>query len=245
MGIYETKGIPIMVGQRVGRSKLLKLLNDDDAPQPTDARAETLTSQIVVDGDVVDVIRDIFDGTAVLEDEIKVSRILAARTEINESWGQARDAFLSIGRALLDLENVLSKAEYLKLRSGSERLFPFSDATATQFRQIARAVETGKIPLEKCPGSYGTAYQITLLSDHQLQVAYERGLIRPDVTRKEIAFLRKELPKTSSDLPRVDPTALRDERRRLMRKERQLNDELVSIQKRLSEIAELIGPAER
>src|SRR3712207_7151041 len=63
-------------------------------------------------------------------------------------------------------------------------LFRSSDATATQLRQIARAVDGGRIPAEACPGSYGTAYQITLLTEPQLRVAQKRGLIRPDVDRK-------------------------------------------------------------
>src|SRR3712207_9112018 len=73
-------------------------------------------------------------------------------------------------------------------------LFRSSDATATQLRQIARAVDGGRIPAEACPGSYGTAYQITLLTEPQLRVAQKRGLIRPDVTRREIMQLRREVP---------------------------------------------------
>ncbi|GCE78715.1 hypothetical protein MSKU3_0190 [Komagataeibacter oboediens] len=241
MDLHEAEGVSVSKGQRLGRSRLLKLLEKDDAPQPVDSRAETLTSQVVVQDDVVAVIRDVFEGTSLLSDQGKVSRILAVRTEINESWGQARDAFLSIGRALLDLENVLSKAEYLKLRSGSDRLFPFSDATATQFRQIARAVESGRIPLEKCPGSYGTAYQITLLNDQQLTLAYERGLIRPDVTRKEIASLRKEVMPPANDAARMDLAALREERRRLVRREQQLAQDLHAVRARIEELEELLG----
>ncbi|WP_083824322.1 hypothetical protein [Komagataeibacter rhaeticus] len=225
---------------RMGRSALKQMLDTSRPAEIIDNRATALTSHIVVESDIVDVIRDIFDGTSVITDDGKMSKLLSVRAEINESWGQARDAFLSIGRALLDLENVLSKSEYLKLRSGSDRLFPFSDATATQLRQIARAVETGKIPLEKCPGSYGTAYQITLLNDWQLKVAEERGLIRPDVTRREIAALRKELPAPEPTSQRLDKVSLTVEKRRLTRREGNLLQELSAVRQRISELDNII-----
>ncbi|WP_246789535.1 hypothetical protein [Acetobacter nitrogenifigens] len=216
-------------------------MDDENPVEIADGRSQDLASQVTISGEVVDVIKEVFAGTSVLNDQNKVSQILAARAEISEKWGQARDAFLSIGRSLLELENVLSKSEYLRLRSGTERLFPFSDATATQFRQIARAVDTGKIPLEKCPGSYGTAYQITLLTDVQLQLANERGLIRPDVTRKEILSLRREVQPVMSPGNRVDVGTLREEKRRLTLRQNALEAELQEIRRRLTELTELVG----
>ncbi|WP_348240630.1 hypothetical protein, partial [Salmonella enterica] len=71
--------------------------------------------------------------------------------------------------------------------------------TATQLRQIARAVDGGRIPADASPGSYCTAYQITMLTEPQLRVARERGLIRPDVTRREIMQLRREVPPDGMD----------------------------------------------
>ncbi|GEN61593.1 hypothetical protein ANI02nite_34770 [Acetobacter nitrogenifigens DSM 23921 = NBRC 105050] len=227
--------------QRVGRARALRLMDDENPVEIADGRSQDLASQVTISGEVVDVIKEVFAGTSVLNDQNKVSQILAARAEISEKWGQARDAFLSIGRSLLELENVLSKSEYLRLRSGTERLFPFSDATATQFRQIARAVDTGKIPLEKCPGSYGTAYQITLLTDVQLQLANERGLIRPDVTRKEILSLRREVQPVMSPGNRVDVGTLREEKRRLTLRQNALEAELQEIRRRLTELTELVG----
>src|SRR5215212_1679255 len=117
--------------------------------------------------------------------------------------------------SIIALENMLTKAEFTRLRHGTERLFPFSDATATQLRQIARAVDGGRIPAEACPGSYGTAYQITLLTEPQLRAARERGLIRPDVTRREIMQLRREVAADGFEpLPsgRLDRVKLREER---------------------------------
>jgi hypothetical protein len=226
---------------RVSRTSIRSMMDDDDNLDVGDNRADMLTERVVVDDNVMTTIEDVFAGTSVLLDTEKVSKILAVRAEVNQNWSQARDSFLAIGRALLDLENVLSKAEYIKLRQGSERLFPFSDATATQLRRIAKAVSDGVIPLDACPGSYGTAYQITLLNDYQLRVAKERGLIRPDVTRREIANLRKETITKPEFTGRVDVNALKDEYKKLLRLREKLESEISNVDSKIHEIRGLLG----
>ncbi|WP_406240225.1 hypothetical protein ACF3NX_15320 (plasmid) [Acetobacter orientalis] len=216
-------------------------MEEDDSLSVGDNRATMLVERVVIDDNVMTTIEDIFAGTSVVSDSEKVSRILAVRAEVNQNWSQARDSFLAIGRALLDLENFLSKAEYIKLRQGSERLFPFSDATATQLRRIAKAVSDGVIPLDACPGSYGTAYQITLLNEYQLQVAKERGLIRPDVTRREIANLRRETVIKQEVSGRIDVNLLKDEYRKLLRQREKLESEMASVDSKIQDIRGLLG----
>lgn len=210
-----------------------------------DPRAAELRSLSVEDPAALQAIREVFAGTSLPEDQEKVRRILRARSEIQKEWGDARDSFLAIGRALLALESELTKTEFARLRHGTERLFPFSDATATQLRQIARAVDGGRIPAEACPGSYGTAYQITLLSEPQLRVARERGLIRPDVTRREIMQLRREVPADGLEpLPpgRLDRARLREERARLGERRARLVEELAVVERRIAQIDDLMSP---
>ena len=210
-----------------------------------DPRAAKLRSLGVEDPAALEAIREVFAGTSLPEDQEKVRRILRTRSEIQKEWDDARDFFLAIGRALLSLESELTKVEFALLRHGTERLFPFSDATATQLRQIARAVDGGRIPAEACPGSYGTAYQITLLSEPQLRVARERGLIRPDVTRREIMQLRREVPADGAELPlpgRLDRARLREERARLGERRARLADELAMVERRIAQIDELLSP---
>ncbi|QEO18807.1 hypothetical protein [Acetobacter vaccinii] len=226
---------------RVSRTSFRSVMEEDDSLSVGDNRAEMLIERVVIDDNIMTTIEDVFAGTSVVSDSVKVSRILAVRAEVNQNWSQARDSFLAIGRALLDLENVLSKAEYIKLRHGSERLFPFSDATATQLRRIAKAVSDGVIPLDACPGSYGTAYQITLLNDYQLRVAKERGLIRPDVTRREIASLRKETVIKQEVSGRVDVNSLKDEYRKLLRQREKLESEMASVDSKIQDIRGLLG----
>nr|WP_237182531.1 hypothetical protein [Roseomonas marmotae] len=211
-----------------------------------DPRAAAMRALGEADEEALQAIHEVFAGTGLLEDQAKVSRILRVRAEIQKEWGDARDSFLAIGRALLNLEESLTRSEWQRLRQESERLFPFSDATATQLRQIARAVDSGRLPREQCPGSYGTAYQITLLSDTQLEVAQRRGLIRPDVTRREIMSLRREV-RPFADMPeappkgRLDRAALREERRRLAGRRDALAAALARVEARLRQIDQLTG----
>ena len=236
------------VGKR-SRASLKAFLAQDDVTDKdvvlTDRRALELQTLGAEDPDVLDAIREVFAGTSLPDDQEKVKRILRTRSEIQKEWGDARDSFIAIGRALIALENELTKAEFARLRHATERLFPFSDATATQFRQVARAVDGGRIPIESCPGSYGTAYQITLLTDSQLRVARERGLIRSDVTRREITQLRREISAAGfgeSLGGRVDRTKLREERARLADRRTRLSEELLALDRRIEQLDELLAP---
>ncbi|MGI4746496.1 MAG: hypothetical protein ACRYFY_10700 [Janthinobacterium lividum] len=229
-----------MTQQTRTRAALKKFLATEEELQPVDRRSSELEEQIVIDPAVLEALREVFSGTNVIEDESKIRRILDVRAEILRSWSEARDSFISIGRALISLEETLSKTEFQRLRSGSERVFPFSEATATQFRQIARAVDNGRLPYEACPGSYGTAYQITLLDDEQLAMARDRGLLRADVTRREITLLRQETRGKSVIPGRVDKSLLQEERKRLKRREQQISEELDTILRRLKELSRLL-----
>jgi hypothetical protein len=227
---------------------LKALLAKDDAVgdlTSADPRASELRALGADDPAAMEAIREVFAGTSLPDDQEKVRRILRARSEIQKEWGDARDSFLAIGRALIALENELTKVEFARLRHGSERLFPFSDATATQLRQIARAVDGGRIPADACPGSYGTAYQITLLTEPQLHIARERGLIRPDVTRREIMQLRREVPADGMAPPpagRLDRARLREERARLSERRARLAEELAAVEHRITQLDELLSP---
>lgn len=236
------------MGKRSKAALKAFLAAEDDAEGEVlavDPRATELRSLGAEDPAALAAIREIFAGTGLPDDQEKVRRILRTRSEIQKEWGDARDSFLAIGRALIALEHMLTKVEFAKLRHGTERLFPFSDATATQLRQIARAVDGGRIPAEACPGSYGTAYQITLLTEPQLRVAWERGLIRPDVTRREIMQLRREVPANGAEAPppgRLDRTRLREERARLGERRARLMEELAAVECRIHQLDELLSP---
>jgi hypothetical protein len=240
--------VSVKTGKR-SRASLRSFLTEDDGAAlevvSTDRRALEFQTLGADDPDALDAIREMFAGTDLPDDQEKVRRILRTRSEIQKEWGDARDSFIAIGRALIALENELTRAEFARLRHGTERLFPFSEATATQLRQIARAVDLGRIPAEACPGSYGTAYQITLLTDPQLRVARERGLIRSDVTRREIMQLRREIAADAlepSTGRRIDRSRLREERDRLAERRTRLAAELLALDRRIGQLDELLAP---
>jgi hypothetical protein len=235
-------------GGKRSRAALKALLDEDDLVADVssgDLRADELRTVAVEEATALQAIREVFSGTGLIEDQDKVRRILRVRSEIYKEWSDARDSFLAIGRALVALEYDLSKAEFARLRQGTERLFPFSEATASQLRQIARAVDGGRIPAEACPGSYGTAYQITLLTETQLRAAEARGLIRPNVTRREIIQLRREVGGVEEPAPsgRLDMSHLKMERSRLAERRRRLAEEVAAIDRRMAQLDDLLAPA--
>ncbi len=159
-------------------------------PRAEDARQISASSEA---GRVA--LAEVFAGTDLLLDEAKINLILGVRAEVLDNWTKARNSFLSIGRALLALDEdvLLSKAEKDRLRRGSERVFPFSEAIASQLRQVARAVRDGRIPEALCPSAYSTAYHLTLLEDDELAEARRLNLMRPDVPRSEVLRFRRSL----------------------------------------------------
>ena len=229
-----------MKGQRSSRAVLaaLREAQDSDPLHIPDQRAsEAMVLMPQADDAAMVLINDVFIGTSLPSNAEKVGLILRVRSEVRHHWSAARDAFLSIGRTLLLLEERLTSQEFLRLRRGSERLFPFSDSVATQLRRIAQAVDNGRIPETACPGSYFNAYQLAVLPDHHLQQAIDRNLVRSDVTRAEILAFRAELKSTDRmSLNRAAIKEIERERLKLIERRRALLIELVGIRRRLREL---------
>jgi hypothetical protein len=216
-------------GARV-RKGLVKLSDHVDEDDIVDRRSQDLRQFAIEDSMSIRAVKDVFAGTNLVEDAEKVRFVLELRGEVRRHWGAARDSFLAIGRALVAAESRLSKLEYERLRAGMDRLFPFGDAVASQLRKVARAVDDKRIPEDACPGSYATAYQIAVLKPNELQMAIDRGLVREDVTRKEIVSFRKEIQRNSA---RANWNPTETERDRLKAREQALVEELENIRMRL------------
>ena len=126
-----------------------------------------------------------------LTDLAKIRRILSVRSEVEKEWRDARDC-LAIGRALLSLEETLSRAEFIRLRQAQNDYFRFLKRLPPNFDKSPepsiRSVATGSMPriIRNGISDY-------LLTENQLRAAQERGLIRSDVTRREIMQLRREV----------------------------------------------------
>ena len=228
----------------VSRRRLREIAADDALPATAlpDPRAEEINRLVTVSGDVLDTLRKVFQGTDLVEDPTKVRALLQARGQVAEAWGNARAAYLECGRALLAVDGVLEPVEREALKRGFSQLFPFSETVASQFRQIARAVDSGRIPLDVCPGSYSTAYQLALLTPGQLEMARTRGLLRADVSRHAVLAFRREVrgfahaPREAIDIPK-----LRAELRRLDVEVRHGLETLLALRRRRREIRHVLA----
>jgi hypothetical protein len=171
--------------RRGGDTGILDLAAGDDRQQQARALA-------AVDDAGRQIVAQVFDGLVVSVETIRT--VVDARTRIHDQWGKAQTAALLIGRTLLGLSRSLSDAEYLAVRRGSERLFPFSDSVATKLRRAAEIAEALSIPLERSP-SYTLLYEISTMPHEGQDLVKSRGLIRADVTRAEILAIKAELKK--------------------------------------------------
>ena len=222
-----------MVGRiSKGALKLPEELDDDNIP---DRRSDELRQFGAPDEAAVDAVRDVFTGTDLVDDQLKLKLLLETRGEVHRNWRDIKDRFLAIGRALVRMENALTTFENARLKDGMERLFPFGDGVASQLRKVARAVDSNSIPISDCPGSYSTAYQIAMLKPADLELAKKRGLVRPNVTRREIKAFRAEL---RNGPLRVNWRPTETERDRLVVREAALSEELALVRKRIKELDE-------
>jgi len=196
------------------------------------------------------VVVEVFNGTDLGSNEDRIRDLLGARTEVVEQWGKGQRAFLAIGRILLRLSRTLSEEEFICLRRGSERLFPFGDSTATKLRMVAQMVDEGDVREEQLP-AYTVAYELSTLPRDGLRLARERNLIRPNVRRTEITSLRRELrghklptgtllapPTVIESGHRVSLEALERQRAALLAEQESLRARLGEVERVLASVTE-------
>lgn len=161
--------------------------------------------------------------------------------ELNRLWEQVRDKFLAMGEYLELAKANLPHGHYEMMFADTKRNQPspygraqlnFNSATGSKLRAIYRATRDGRIPRENLPNAWGTAYELTKLTDDEFRIARLRGLVRQDVYRSEILSLLKELRAS------VAP----DKREALIRERQSLVKEMHRIHARLVEINKAIGP---
>jgi hypothetical protein len=163
--------------------------------------------------------------------------------ELNRLWEQVRDKFLAMGEYLELAKAKPPHGHYEMMFADRKRDQPspygsvrlnFNSATGSKLRAIYRATRDGRIPGEKLPNAWGTAYEFTKLSENETKVAASRGLIRQDVYRSEILSLVREL---RAPVGRSGREALAAERQGLLK-------DLHRIRERLAETEVEIGPDE-
>jgi hypothetical protein len=156
--------------------------------------------------------------------------------EISRLWRDAQTTFLQIGRYLVQAADKLEHGEYQAM---VENELPFGYQVSYQLRKVAEAIDGGRLPGAELPPSYATIYQLTTLSDAQLQLAQAQvpPLIRPTVKREEIVRFKRELARAA---PRRDGSdSLR--RGQLERRRKTLEAQRDKILAELAEIERELG----
>jgi hypothetical protein len=148
--------------------------------------------------------------------------------EIRRLWGEAARKFLAIGEYLLQAKEHFAYGE--KARE-LEKLLPFTYSTANRLMRIAEAVRLNRLPRERLPANYATAYVLTTMNDNDLDEAKRRNLVREDVTRKALEDFMAERRQPEEEAHHV---LLRRERERVV-------SQIERLKARLAEIDTLLG----
>lgn len=109
-------------------------------------------------------------------------------SEISRLWKEATDKFYVIGRYLINAKEILPYGEYDAM---IKRELPFSPDAGRRIVLATKAVDSGSLPRDRLPNSYSIVYELSTLSEEDLRVAEQQGLIRPDLKRNEIISFKK------------------------------------------------------
>lgn len=221
--------------------KLAEVLDTDDSVKTSDSRVPMYARAHVVPSEVMEAIEELFAGLP--QNEQRTKAILDARSKVTQHWENATKSFLTIGRALNSLDrSLLTKEEKGRLKAGFERLFPFSEPIAAQFRKVAEMIDAGRLPLEQCPGSYSVAYQVALLAPDELVEAQRRGLINRATRRSVLVAFRRERALERPPQPQVSIEGLTSEYQRNQDRLNALQGEMARLTERQTEIKRLLEP---
>jgi len=137
-----------------------------------------------------------------------------------------RAGMIEVGREVERLRAAAGEGGYRALfRAG---LVPFDEATASQLRAVAAAVDGGLIPAERMPHRLLPAYRASRLAPEMVGRLIEDGVLHPEATAREIRDAVNPPTRTFEDAP-LTP----QERRRLERRLALLEAEAERIRRRL------------
>ncbi len=170
----------------------------------------------------------------ILPPESKPDSVEDYVTTIARLYEEAEERFVQIGRHLIDAKARLQHGEWGRLVSQ----LPFSHRTATMLITAARAIINRTIEPARAPRSWANVYLIAAMSDEERRVAGERGVIRPDVTRREILEFRRGFSTPAAGVGQGDgwrPGALdevADELARLIEEKKRIERRIAELQRR-------------
>jgi hypothetical protein len=146
---------------------------------------------------------------------------------IGDLWDEVRAHFLAIGRYLVLAKASLAHGEFEAMIRAD---LPFGTHVAYQLREVAMAIDSGRLREQELPPSYSVVYRVAKMPDAMLSAARARGLIRSDVTRREI----EDFMRTFGNPPPAHRRALETRRQRILVQQARLAEELRRIEAELS-----------
>ncbi|MDF7673465.1 hypothetical protein PT277_10080 [Acetobacteraceae bacterium ESL0709] len=164
-----------------------------NAMSKQDRQSLSLTQSQIVNPYFVEIFEKIFSGQDILVCREKIEAVTNLSNTIRTGHVRQLEIVLSIGRALLTTEKILNEAEWKILMESSTKLFNLNKTVASQYRAIARDIDSGRIPREICPESFTTAYVLTTYPEVVLTQALDKGIITPSLTRKEAVRFKKDM----------------------------------------------------
>jgi hypothetical protein len=107
--------------------------------------------------------------------------------QISVAWAKPVTAIVETGRLLIEAKKHLSRGEWLPM---VKKQLPFSAATAEQLIAIAQHPVLSKSEhVQNLPPSWGTLYQLSRLSDREVEAGIASGAIHPGMQRKDAMAL--------------------------------------------------------
>ena len=169
--------------------------------------------------------------------------------EIKTLWNRAQEQFLAIGHSLIAARKLIDRRmvndpavqamQKADRRAWGEAewskfvvLLPFSRGIASQLEQVARALDGGRLTREELPSNYSVAYQLTTLSDAEIEAArrVQEGIMGPTATRARIIAYKKRLREAALD--RI--VVIEQRRAKLLEAMERLKQEIEEVERELA-----------
>jgi hypothetical protein len=159
-------------------------------------------------------------------DEAVLDRVVGELRSIHAGTEAVKSRMVEIGRRLLRLTEVAGPGGYRALcRAG---LIPLSEPVASKLRNVALAVEAGRVPEDRLPVAVRAAYFAVSLPDDQLARLLNSDVLRPDATQRMLEEFLDRPEKGNEETP-LSPKR----RQQLLRRLKRLEGEVGVLRRRL------------
>ena len=187
-------------------------------------------------------------GDDILDDQTSLMAILKAQKELREDAGRLLDAAIGMGRTLNDLQSTVGRTRFGQVCKYSSELFPgLSRGNVAKLMAVADFVDQRVIHRDLLPAAYTVVYELTTIPQNEVKDAYRNGVLRPDITRKEVLEWKRSLDdesKPASHQPQQTGifrvAALKQELDKIKRDRTGLIERLLMLRRRQREIEENI-----